>query len=91
MTLSRTITVLTYVACALLGGGIVIAGTGAALSNALFLFDAGMWLQIATFPVYAALIVLVVIEWTPWRRRKERERFLARLDRIRRKAEQGAA
>jgi hypothetical protein len=60
--------------------GVVIAGTGAALSNALFLLDAGMWLQIASFPVYAALIVLVAIEWTPWRRRKERERFLARLD-----------
>jgi hypothetical protein len=83
--MNRTINVLNYTAASLVLGWLVVGSIGGMLGS-MAVLEVGIWLLIAAYPVYAALIVLVIVELTPWYRRRERQRFLAHLDDIQRKA-----
>jgi hypothetical protein len=78
MTLTRAITALHYTAAALVLGWLVVASLG--------WLEAGIWRLIATIPVYAAVLMLAIVECSPWHRRREHARFLAHLDNVQRRA-----
>jgi hypothetical protein len=88
--MTRTVITLAWAACGLLAAGFAVAATGAALGNALYLFDVGMWMLIAAFPAAAAWILLAIVEATPWHHRWVHARWQAALDAQMRRARLGA-
>jgi Na+-driven multidrug efflux pump len=81
---SRAIDALTAATVALFAGWFVVALIGGLVGN-FALVEAGIWLTISAYLTLAAIIVLVIVEWTPWHRRRERARWNAHLDEVLRK------
>jgi hypothetical protein len=79
---SRAIDALTAATVALFIGWFVVALIGGLVDNSA-LVDAGTGLTISACLTVAAIIVLVIVEWTPWHRRRERARWNAHLDEVR--------
>jgi hypothetical protein len=83
---SRAIDALTVATVVLFIGWFVVALIGGLVGNSA-LVKAGTWLTISAYLTLAAMIVLVIVEWTPWHRRRERARWNAHLDEVLRKGQ----